>query len=116
VQQYLSYVKYMILRHTNLEYTYEDYDKLCSNMYNDKTLLNAIMDCFVDDAKECTRIMNLMTSDYMQQNSLEFIVGQFLNGIGEALKDKIESFDLQSFLPNDIDKNKIVNFLNNYML
>ena len=116
VQQYLSYVKYMILRHTNLEYTYEDYDKLCSNMYNDKTLLNAIMDCFVDDAKECTRIMNLMTSDHMQQNSLEFIVGQFLNGIGEALKDKIESFDIQSLLPKDIDKNKIVNFLNNYML
>lgn len=116
VQQYLSYVKYMILRHTNLEYTQEDYDKLCSNMYNDKTLLNAIMDCFVDDAKECTRIMNLMTSDYMQQNSIEFIIGKFLNGLGEMLREKLDSFDMNAVLPQGLDKGKLLDFFNNYII
>lgn len=115
VQQYLSYVKYMILRHTNLEYTQEDYDKLCSAEYQDKILLNAIMDCFAPDAKECTRIMNLMTSDHMQQNSMEFIVGKFLNGVGEALKDKLDGFDLNSIIPQDIDKDKLVKFFNDYI-
>ena len=115
VQQYLSYVKYMILRHTNLEYTQEDYDKLCATNYQDKTLLNAIMDCFAPDAKECTRIMNLMTSDHMQQNSMEFIVGKFLNNISTVLKDKLDEFDINSIIPQDMDTEKLVNFINNYM-
>lgn len=115
VQQYLSYVKYMILRHTNLEYTQEDYDKLCSTEYQDKTLLNAIMDCFVSDAKECTRIMNLMTGDHMQQNSMEFIVGKFLNNLNEMLKEKLGEFDFNSVIPKDVDTNKLVKFLNTYM-
>lgn len=115
VRQYLSYVKYMILRHTNLEYTQEDYDKLCSTNYQDKTLLNAIMDCFAADAKECTRIMNLMTSDHMQQNSMEFIVGKFLNNISEALKEKLDEFDVNALIPQGMDKDKLVNFINNYM-
>lgn len=115
VQQYLSYVKYMILRHTNLEYTYEDYDKLCSIEYQDKTLLNAIMSCFALDAKECLRILDLMLSDYLQQNSMETIVGKFLNNIGEALKDKLDQFDINSVIPQDVDKSKLVNFINNYM-
>lgn len=115
VQQYLSYVKYMILRHTNLEYTQADYDKLCSTEYQGRTLLNAIMNCFEADARECARIMNLMTSDYMQQNSMELIIGKFLNNISEALKSKIDEFDINSFIPKDIDKEKLVNFIGNYM-
>lgn len=115
VQQYLSYVKYMILRHTNLEYTPEDYDKLCSTEYQGKTLLNAIMECFAPDAKECTRILNLMASDRMQQNSMEFIIGKFLNNITEALKDKLNQFDISSFIPQDVDKDNLVKFLNDYV-
>lgn len=115
VQQYLSYVKYMILRHTNLEYTQDDYDKLCTAIYQDKTLLNAIMDCFESDAKECTRILNLMTSDHMQQNSIECIIGKFLNNISEALKDKLDEFDMSSIIPKDMDTEKLVSFINNYM-
>lgn len=115
VQQYLSYVKYMIVHHTNLEYSYEDYDLLCTNEYQGQTLLNAIMSCFEPDAKECTRIMNLMTGDYMQQNSMEFIVGKFLNELSTGLKEKLNEFDLNSIIPKDIDKNKLVNFLNTYI-
>ena len=46
VQRYMSYVRYMIVAHTNLIYTDEDYDMLCSTEYGDTTLLNAIMDYF----------------------------------------------------------------------
>lgn len=57
VQRYMSYVRYMITSHTDLEYTDDNYDALCSTMYEDTTLLNAIMDCFDSDAKECLRIL-----------------------------------------------------------
>lgn len=115
VQQYLSYVKYMILRHTNLEYTQEDYDALCSTEYEDTNLLNTIIGCFGEDASECSRILNLMIDDRMQENSMEFIVGKFLNGIGETLKEKLDGFDLNSIMPKDMDKDKLINFLNTYV-
>lgn len=110
VQQYLSYVKYMILRHTNLEYTQDDYDTLCSN-----NLLNTIMEYFGEDVAECSRILNLMIEDYMQENSIEFIVGKFLNNLGESLGDKLNELDINSIIPKDIDKEKMIQFLNTYM-
>ena len=106
VQQYLSYVKYMILRHTNLEYTQEDYDKLCS-----EGLLNRILECFGEDAAECSRVLNLMMDDYMQENSMEFIVGKFLNSVSEMLSNKLNEFDMNSIIPNDIDKASLIKFL-----
>lgn len=119
VQQYLSYVKYMIVRHTNLDYGEQDYDMLCSNEFEGQTLLNAIMSYFEADAKECLRIMNLMTSDYMQQNSMEFIVGKFLNNLNnqvtelsKVLVKKTEDIGLDL---DGIDKNAFNSFLNNYM-
>lgn len=122
VQQYLSYVKYMILRHTNLEYTQEDYDKLCSTECGDQTLLNAIIECFGDDAKECSRILNLMMDDYMQETTIEFTVARFLNylnniigGLSEKLGQKIDDIDLNSMISNDIDMNKLNTFLNTYV-
>ena len=115
VQQYLSYVKYMILRHTNLEYTQEDYDKLCSTEYNGTTLLNAILNCFESDAKECTRILNLVTADRMQENSLEFVIGKFLNNVIKMLQDKLDEFDISKMIPQDADKEKLFKFLNDYV-
>ena len=110
VQKHLSYVKYMILRHTNLEYTQEDYDTLCSS-----ELLDEIMECFDGDAKECTRILDIMMSDYMQENSMKFIVADFLNNIAGMLSDKLNEFDFNSVIPNDMDKEKLINFLNTYI-
>ena len=52
VQKYLSYNKYMITTHTNLEYTDEDYDMLCSTFVNGKSLRDIIIRCFDDDATE----------------------------------------------------------------
>lgn len=112
VQQYLSYVKYMITMHTNLEYTDADYDKLCSAQYGDSTLLNAIINCFGTDAKECDRILKLMCGDLMQNNSIEVSVSkvvnvliQSINGITENLNNKIGAIDMDGV---DFDKLKKV--------
>ena len=114
VQRYMSYVKYMITMHTNLEYTNENYDVLCSTMYGDKTLLNAIMDCFEADAKECSRILNLMSDDVSYNNSIEVAIGKFLYNLNNSLsnvtnrlQDKINGIDLDGL---DIDRLK--KFLN----
>lgn len=122
VQRYLSYVKYMILRHTNLEYTQEDYDALCSTACGDTTLLNAIIECFGEDAKECSRILNLMMDDYMQQATMEYAVAKFLNNLGDIVENladgfnkKIESMDLSTVIPKGMDANKLTNFLNTYV-
>ena len=116
VQKYMSYVRYMITTHTNLEYTDEDYDVLYSTEYNEMTLLNAIIDCFGDDAKECTRILNLMVDDYMQEMTIEFSIAKFLNGLNEVIggfADKISDFDLGSMIPDSVDMNKLGEFLQN---
>ena len=118
VQRYMSYVRFMITTHTKLEYTDDNYDALCSTEYGDTTLLNAIMDCFGDDAKECTRILNLMMDDYMQETTIEFSIAKFLNGINKViggLADTIGDFDLNSMIPENVDMSKLGAFLQNYI-
>lgn len=117
VQRYMSYVKYMITTHTNLEYTDEDYDALCSTEYGETTLLNAIMDCFGEDAKECSRILNLTMDDFVQEMSIEFSIAKFLNGLNETISgftNKIGSIDLQSMIPDNMDMSKLGTFLQDY--
>lgn len=118
VQRYLSYVKYMITMHTNLDYTDADYDALCSTTYKDKILLNAIMSCFEADATECSRILNLVTDDYVQEHSVENAVYQFLyklnnslDGFASILAEKVKDVDLTKILPQDYDVNKLNSFL-----
>lgn len=122
VQQYLSYIKFMIKRHTNLEYAYEDYDVLCSTEYKGTTLLNAIMDSFGSDAQECSRILNFMLSDYLQENSIESTVGKFVNNLNmtignlaEKLESKVDELNVESILPAGVDVNNINKFLNTYI-
>lgn len=118
VQRYMSYVRHMITTHTNLEYTDENYDALCSTEYGETTLLNAVMDCFGDDAKECTRILNLMMDDCMQEMTIEFTVAKFLNGLNTSiggLAEKFSNFDLTSMIPENVDISKLGNFLENYV-
>lgn len=114
VQRYMSYVKYMITMHTNLEYTHENYDALCSTMYGEKTLLNAIMDCFESDAKECSRILNLMSDDLSYNNSIEIKVGEFLynlsNSLDAAVSQLQNKIDNIGFDVSNVDKLK--EFLN----
>lgn len=118
MQQYLSYVKYMILMHTNLEYTDEDYDKLCSTEYMETNLLNAIMSCFGPDAEECSRVLNLMLDDYMRQNSIESAVGRFLNGLNNTIDNlaaSLSDFDVSSIIPKDFDVESFNQVLKKYV-
>ena len=118
VQKHLSYVKYMITTHTNLEYTDNDYDVLGAEEYNGVRLLDRIMKCFEDDAKECKKILNFMVEDAKREMSLELSIAKFLNGLNstvDKLAENLASVDLQSMIPNDLDMGKLSNFLQNYI-
>jgi hypothetical protein len=118
MQQYLSYVKHMILMHTNLDYSDEDYDKLCSTEYMETNLLNAIMSCFGPDAEECSRILNLMLDDYMRRNSIEHMVGKFLNSLNNAVDNlaaSLSNFDISSVVPKDLDIERFNQMLKQYV-
>lgn len=122
LKRYMSYVKHMIVTHTNLEYTDADYDKLCSTEYDGTTLLNAIIECFGEDAKECSRILELVMGDYMQESTIDFTMAKLLNDVASAVRkiavkvaQKIEGVDLKSVIPESVDMNKLGEFLNNYI-
>lgn len=122
LKRYMSYVRHMIVTHTNLEYTDENYDAICSTEYGDTNLLNAIIECFGEDAKECSRILDLMMSDYMQESTIDFTMAKLLNDATSAVSkiaakvaQKIESLDLKSVIPESVDMNKLGKFLNNYI-
>jgi hypothetical protein len=115
VQQHLSYIKFMIKYHTNLEYTSEDYDILRSTEYKGTDLMTAIFDTFQKDADQCNQILISMINDYVQDNSMEFIIAQFLHKITDVLSDKLDKFDVRSILPRDFDVDKLTKFLNTYV-
>lgn len=115
VQRYLSYVKYMITMHTNLEYTDGDYDVLCSTEYCETDLMTAIFETFKNDADKCAQILDFMIDDYVQENSLEFIVAKFLNNVSLALSSKLNEINLDTLLPQDFDMEKLMKFLNTYV-
>lgn len=122
VQKYLSYVRYMITMYTNLEYKDEDYDTLCSTGYNGISLLNAILDCFMVEAQECLKILNLMFEDHMRENEFGFVAAKFLNKITDSIGDiadlineKISGLDLQSLIPEDMDVEGLNKFLSEYI-
>ena len=114
VQRYMSYVKYMITMHTNLEYTDENYDVLCATMYGEKTLLNAIMDSFESDAKECSRILNLMSDDISYNNSIQATIAKFLFNLNGSLSEVIAKLHnkVDDENLNDVDFEKLKKFLN----
>ena len=121
VQRYLSYVRYMITMHTNLEYTDEDYDTICSNVYGETSLLNAIVSCFQGDANECNRILDLMMDDYLENNSasnqiISSVTGfvNSLNILVKGLESKVSDMKIEELVPNDLDLNKLSEFLNSY--
>ena len=118
VERYMSYVRYMITTHTNLEYTDEDYDKLCVTECGETTLLNAIVGTFQSDANECNRILDLMMDDYLANNAAENRIVSTINGfiesltnIARTLEDKVGGMNIKEMLPADLDLNQLTNFL-----
>jgi hypothetical protein len=122
VERYMSYVRYMITMYTNLEYTDDDYDTLCSTVYGDTTLLNAIMDCFGEDAKECLKFLDFMMDDYIRDNSIEVVAANFLNDLSKTIENltniislKFDGMDLTQIIPENLDMEKLNVFLHNYI-
>lgn len=122
VQRHLSYVKYMLTMYTNLEYTDDDYDTLCSTEFKNTSLLDAIIECFKLEAQECEKIIGFMIDDYMYENSIESVAVMLMNklsaslgDISEKINEKIGDVDINSILPDDVDKEKLSKFLNNYI-
>lgn len=115
-ERYMSYVRHMITEHTNLEYTDDDYDILCSTGYNGQSLLNAIMSCFGEDAKECSRVLEMVMGDYMQSTTLESIVARTLNGLESKVGDflNIITDKTSAMMPDNLDISKLANFIENF--
>lgn len=118
VQKYIAYVRHMITTHTDLEYTDEDYDTICSAEYKDGTLLDAIFECFERDAEEFEMILDLVLEDYMQNFSVEYTIARFVNEFGATIKgfaDKVNGLDVEKIIPKDLDVQKLNGFLNKYI-
>lgn len=120
IERYMSYVRNMISYHTNLEYTDKDYDVLCSTEYNGDNLLNKILELFASDATECSRILDLLTNDYMQKFTIEYSISNLCNNLGNyanellgTLQFKLTQLKLDDVLPEDFDFNKMEQILKN---
>lgn len=115
-ERYMSFVRHMVREHTNLDYTDEDYDALCSTAYGDCSLLDAIMSLFGADAKECSRILDMVTGDKMQDAALETVLAKTLNELGGKF-EKIGSMLTQKaddMMPDGVNMNMLSDFLKNY--
>lgn len=118
VQKYLSYVRYMITMHTNLEYTDEDYDILFATEYNGTSLLDGIIGCFERDSKECEKILNFMIEDHLREMSMDYSIAKFLNGLNSTISkfaNQFEGMDVNSIIPDNLDMEKLSTFLTNYI-
>ena len=113
VDRYLLFTISVIGMHTNLEFSngddeeyssIDDYDALCKS-----GLLVKIIDTFKDDYASCQEILNMMTTDIMQDNmTIEKKIYQFLDEIKIVLSngvgDLIEKLDLDALSGLDQEK------------
>ena len=100
--------------HTNLEFADEEngvdaincYDMLCES-----GLLIKIIDTFKDDYASCQEILNMMTTDVLQNSMtiekkihqvLDFVKEIFSNGVNSL----VENLDLDSL--GDLDQDKLM--------
>lgn len=116
-ERYMSYVRHMIREHTNLDYADEDYDTLCSTAYGEYSLLDAIMSLFGEDAKECSRILDMVTGDKMQDATLESIIAKALYDLNDKVGNLSGLFSdkMQDMIPDNMDMNKLNEFLESHV-
>lgn len=114
VERYLLFTISVIGMHTNLEFSYPedsdgssiyDYDLLCES-----GLLVKIIDTFKDDYASCQEILNMMTTDILQDNmTIEKKLYQFVDIIQEistnGINKLVEKLDFDSL--NGLDQEKL---------
>ena len=113
VERYLLFTIAVIGMHTNLEFSdaeneehssIDDYDALCKS-----GLLVKIIDTFKDDYASCQEILNMMTTDILQDNmTIEKKLYQFLDAIQEMLANGVnnltDKLDLDALSGLDTEK------------
>lgn len=116
IERYILFTIAVIGMHTNLEFSYEedsdtstidDYDILCES-----GLLVKIIDTFKDDYVSCQEILNMMTSDRLQDNmTIEKKLYKFLDGIQNmlsgAVDNLVENLDVDSLNELQLDKTNL---------
>ena len=118
IQKRIVSYRNIILTHTNLEYTDEDYDILHEVQFQNQTLFDVIMAAIKNDAAECFVVIDLVFEDYIRNNNIQSVIKELINNIADRLKpmiDNISKMDLEALLPNDIDKQQLSKFLNEYV-
>lgn len=128
VEKYILFTIAVIGMHTNLEFSDEEivltlvdddnddkydvidaYDALCES-----GLLVKIIDTFKDDYIACQEVLNMMTTDKLQDSmTIEKKIGKFLDGVQDALGKTIGRFadklDFNNLLDNlPVDQNKLL--------
>lgn len=114
VERYLLFTISVIGMHTNLEFVDDengadainDYDMLCES-----GLLVKIIDTFKDDYASCQEILNMMTTDLLQNSmTIEKKIHKVLDYIqeifGNGVNNLIENLNLDSL--GDLDQEKLV--------
>lgn len=114
LDKYIMFTIAIISSYTNLEFGADgdalgDYDLLCES-----NLLDAVLETFAVEYERVNNILNMMLADIMRENSVEasiastaFTINNVLDGVADALKEKINSFNLQM---NDLDMDSINKF------
>lgn len=121
VQKHVAYTRYLLTAYTNLEYTDEDFDTLCSTELQGVSLIDAIIVCFEDDAVKLSNILDMMLDDYLKENSMEFAIIKALNktvksveSVTENINSKIGNFDVKSLISDNLDIGQVMSFLEIY--
>lgn len=120
VDRYILFTIAVISLHTNLEFSYgeedgsviEDYDLLCES-----GLLVKIIDTFKDDYTSCQEILNMMTSDILQESmTIEKKIYNFIDTMQDVLAGAIDSltekFGADFINELQLDKNKLDGLFN----
>ena len=122
IEKYLLFTLAVISAHTNLEFSSEDdtdhsaiddYDTLCET-----GLLSKVIETFKDDYAACQEVLNMMTSDRLQNNmTLEKKLGNLLDNIqeliGDSLRHLVGNLDIDELMSDaSLDQNKIINLFN----
>lgn len=103
INSYVSLVVASIVAHTNLEFgadPIEDYDLLAES-----GLLPQIVAEFQGSHEEIGILLKMAIAAELEDNNVNVLVGHFLNsilkkldGVGEALKGKLDGFDVEDLL------------------
>ena len=121
IERYILFTLAVLGMYTNLDFSYEedsesssidDYDALCES-----GLLVKIIDSFKEDYMSCQEILNMATSDRLQNNmTIEKKLYQFLDAIQNMLSgvvdNLVENLDIDSLSDLQLDQDKIMKLYN----